>query len=393
MSYPNLNLLLQAANRRRLFLGLARVGGLSSVVLILSVVVAIGLDAIFAFPGWALCILDGVLVTLIAMGLVKLARVVRAARFDARRLARLLEQQLNIRDNALINAIDLRTLPETGMSRRLADESIRRGESVARQIDVRRAIARRPASRAAWYVVCSLAAVLIARWIIPGVFARGLPRLLDPTGNHPPFTLVRFEVDVQPQPLPYGSSATISAHLTGPVAIDRADVVFADASREASLPMMETDEGFRVDLQRIEQSREFYIDTPQGRSDWYRLDVQQVPIFEEVWVTYQFPSYTGWAERRHRLVGHDIQGLAGTRVTLEATSNFPLAKADVSIHADVSTGTSVEELQLLPTAEDARRVQGQFVLTQSGRIALRLVGYNDQPSREQREAAPCRSGG
>ncbi len=51
---------------------------------------------------------------------------------------------------------------------------------------------------------------------------------------------------------------------------------------------------FELDLERVERSRTFYIDTPQGRSRRYRLDVLPVPLFETVSVQYAYPSYTHW---------------------------------------------------------------------------------------------------
>jgi hypothetical protein len=384
VSYPNLNLLLHAANRRELFLGLSRVGSLGLGVVLLGMLIALAVDALFALPVMGLLMLDAALLTVVLLILGKLLRVVRQSRFDPRRLARLLERQLGMTSNALINAIDLKERQASLASRRLADLAVEQGEHVARQVDLPRAMVSGAARRGARWVVWTFAATLLAYLLMPGVFARGLPRLVDPTGNHPPFTLVKFDVEAQPDPLYYGASAVVTARLSGPVVPDRADLVFDDGDRQQRLPMIETDDGYRLDLQRVEQTRSYYIDTPEGRSDWYQLTVQQVPLIEDLWVTYRYPGHTGWPPRRYRLTNHKIEAMTGTEVTLEAASNFPLSFARVEFFGDDASQPR-GDLQLTPDAPPRRFVRGAFRLTQSGRLTLRLVGTNQQLGPELRE--------
>jgi hypothetical protein len=152
--------------------------------------------------------------------------------------------------------------------------------------------------------------------------------------------------------------------------------------------MIETDEGYRLDLQRVERSRWFYIDTPQGRSDWYELSVQQVPLIEELWVAYRYPAHTARPPRRYRLTSDKIEALTGTEVSLEAVSNYPLAAARVELFAgdpSHSRPQPQQKLLLRPAAQSAPRVRGAFRLTQSGRLTLRLVGANQQLGPELRE--------
>ncbi len=387
MSYPNLNLLLQAANRRGLFLGLARTLCGWFGVLLLAIVGAVVLDAIFALPAPLLFGLDGLLVMVLIGGFRQLVRVARRGRFDPRRLARFLETELGMTDNALINALEFRRQASPNVSRRLVEETIQRGEEAARQVDVVDAIESGPARRAGFCLGCLLAVIALTYWLIPGVFARGLPRLFDPTGDHPPFTLVKFDIQVEPEPLYYGSSAAVTVRLGGPDPPDRADLVMRDGEQTQRLPMISGEGGFQLELQQVTASRDFYIDTPGGRSDWYRLAVREVPLFEEVWVEYQYPPHTDWAPRRHRLQGHDIEALVGTQVVLEARSNLPLSHGEIEIFGEEPSQEARSLVRLTPDASDPRQVRGAFRLESSGRIMMRLVGYNKAPGAEVREAA------
>lgn len=386
MSYPNLNLLLHAANRRTLMVSVSRVILLALAYLLLSLLVAVSLDAVFALPVWALALADVLIVGLFGAGCATAFRVARKLRFDPRQEARRLEIQLGIRDNALINALDLRDAPRTGTSRELLQEAVQHGEAVARQADVRQAISVRPAARAAWICAGVTLLLLLVALLVPGLWRRGLPRLLDPAGDHPPFTRLKFAVQTQPEPLYAGSSATIAAVLAGPELPDRADLVFVDGATRERVPMSSEATGFRLRLEQVGETREFYIDTPAGRSDRYALSVSQVPLIQEAWVRYEFPAHTAWPPREQRLENRDVEGLLGTRVTISVVSNLPLASSSITLRENPQAKSTLANIPLQPTADDPRRATGSFVLDRSGWLSLQLQGANQVPSRERLEA-------
>jgi hypothetical protein len=384
VSYPNLNLLLRAAHRRQLFLEVARVGLNGLAATLLALLMALAWDAIFAAPAWVRWLLDGLLLAVVLVMLGKLWHVLRRGRFDARRIARSLEVRLQLTDNALINAVDFRDGRGSSTSRGLAKLAVERGETAARQVNVPQAIPSDGARRSVRRAGLAMLAASVLFVLLPGVFARGLPRLADPHGDHPPFTLVRFAVETQPNPLYYGASAVITAQLGGSVVPQQADLVFVDGEGRERLPMIATDQGYRLDLQRVEQSRRFYIDTPEGRSDWHELSVEQVPLLEELVVTYHYPEYTALPPRRSRLLNHKIEAPVGTQVTLEAESNYPLMAARVEFF-DSQASPSRATLSLAPDRQSSRTARGTFRLTRSGRLAIRLVGANERLGPELHE--------
>jgi len=290
VNYPNLNLMLHAANRRALATSLARTLFMGGVTLGLGVLAAVALDAIFAFPVWTLLVVDALLVWALLRMTFRMIGVMREHRFEPRRIARQLEGQLGMTNNALINSIDLREDRQRHASRALLEASIERGELTAQDVRVEDAIASKPARRALLFALSTVVLLAAIYWLQPSLFGRGLPRLFDPTGDHPPFTLVKFDVQVNPQPLYHGGTATVSVALGGPQIPEQADLVFdrsagdssagdlesddADgAQQQQRLPLIHVDDVHAIVLESITKSRRFYIDTPLGRSDWLTLDV------------------------------------------------------------------------------------------------------------------------
>lgn len=410
MNYPNLNLMLHAANRRALATSLTRTLFMGGVTLGLGVLLAVALDAIFAFPVWALLAVDALLVWVVLKMTFRTIGVMRSHRFDPRRIARQLEGQLGMTNNALINSIDLREDRHRHASRALLEASIERGELTAQDVCIESAIASKPARRALLAAFGTAVLLAATYWLQPALFGRGLPRLFDPTGGHPPFTLVKFDVQVNPQPLYHGGTATVSVALGGPQIPDHADLVFDGAADDAEgadaegeqqqrrLPFIPVDDVHAIVLESVTKSRRFYIDTPLGRSDWLSLDVLQVPLINDAWVEYHYPDYTDWPSQRQRLRGDEIRAIKGTQVTLEVSSNLPLGECEfelLELATRVETQAGDDQTQrdtkvvgrilMKPVADEPRLLRGQFTLNQSGQCRIALKGHNGAPGPEQRD--------
>ena len=175
-----------------------------------------------------------------------------------------------------------------------------------------------------------LAAVsLSSLFAAPGAFRTAIGRFLRPTAGLAPFTLVRFDVRIEPEKIYHGRSATITASLESSMKLpDHANVVFVDErrARDKPMPMLPLGEGrFALTIERLERSRRFFIDTPGGRSRLYELTVHPVPGFQRVHVRYEFPGYTQWPASSTVLVDRpDLRAIEGTRVTVTVHSDLPL---------------------------------------------------------------------
>ncbi len=102
------------------------------------------------------------------------------------------------------------------------------GESASANIRPTQAVDRRRLWRAGRFAGFVAVVVLVAYVVLPGVFQAVVPRLLWPTADYPPYTLVQFHVTTQPKQIYYGQPASIHVRLSGMQVPHQASVVFVE---------------------------------------------------------------------------------------------------------------------------------------------------------------------
>jgi hypothetical protein len=390
MSYAHLPSLLRRTGWLTLTLEIVRALCGTVCILLAAVLAALAIDAVLGLYPSGLIAVDLLLVVLLVAAAAYVVRQMWRNRFNPRRVARQIEMRLGLLDSRLINSVDFIDGPSESSSAPLVRQSVQRGEDLAAQLSSLEVVdLRRPWKTAAAAV--GAVTVLIASYLAaPRVFAMVVPRYLDPTGDHPPFSLLAFEIAITPQSAYQGKPATISAWIDGPDRPDRANLVFIDGKDRHPLPMFRTeDANFVLPIERAEKTRDFYIETPKGRSDRFRFAVLAVPSFEKAEVRYQFPKYTGWSETGHELDGRELRALEGTEILVSATATMPLRSGRLEIvEANDKPSAAKSELKktitLGPDEKDPTTVRGRFSLTSSGHYRLTLLGANGAESHEER---------
>lgn len=391
MSYAHLPSLLRRTGWITLMLEVARAACGVFCVLLAAGLAALALDAVLGLYPVGLIAVDVLILCLLLAAAGYIGWQFLRNRFNARRIARQIELRLGLSDSRLINSVDFLDLHGAPSSQQLVRRSVQQGEEFAAQVSsLEAADLWRPwkAAAAACGAICML---LVAYLAAPRVFAMVVPRYLDPTGDHPPFSLVSFEISVSPETVYQGKPATITAALGGPDLPDRANLVFVDGRQRQSLPMFRNEEGaFILPLERAEKTREFYIDTPKGRSTRSLLSVLAVPSFEKTLVNYQFPKYTGWPSTGNELDGREIRALEGTEIVVSATATVPLRSGKLELFESTekiagTSGDLIRSITLMPVDTDPTTVSGHFTLTSNGRFRLSLLGINGAESHEQQQ--------
>ncbi len=375
---PHLDSALRATAGRLRLHAVLRAALLGATVVVATLLLAVALDAVIALPANARVLVDALLIACAAGAVAIVITQFARHQYDARRTARLVEQRLGVADNRFINSVDLaeRDARARG-SDELAGLAVTRGERVAGEIEPGAVADAKPVWRALqWACVAAVAVVLLG--LVPGLYRAVLPRLVEPFADHPPFTLVTFDVIVEPEPVFHGKPASIAATLGGPQVPPTADVVFiAEDETTRRVPMLRRDESkFVLPIDRAESSSEFYIDTPQGRSKRHVLNVRQTPLIERVTVRYEPPAYTGRPAGQVELGPDGVRGLRGTTVTMTIQSNVPLLTAKVlPIVGGVGEPTSEGVKR---HADDEKRVSWTFNLDFVGQrpFAVALVGLD-----------------
>jgi len=376
MSTKNLDAMLRRT--ARLVTRVETLGAIAAVVTVLLVaaLAAVVLDAALALTTWALVGVDCVLAVTVLAALVYLAWVRRCNRYNPRRTARLIETRLGLESNQLINAVDLSGQDPSRVSPSLLAASVADGDVLAADVSpagvVDSSRVKKNTLTAGGAAVVALVAMLVA----PDMFRTVAARYLHPVADNPPFTLVTFDVTVEPEQIYATRRATIAVTVSSAVELDeQANVVFVDdqAGPSTPVPMLRSGPGkFVLNIERAERSRRFFIQTPDGRSKTHEMTVLPVPTFKRVRVTYDYPSYTRWPQGGQTLgPNYDIRAIADTTVTITVTSNQPLAGGRMTI-VDPAKNAQVREVTLSPTSDPAV-VSATFTLAASGRYALGVV--------------------
>jgi len=347
--------------------------------------IIIGIDVLWPLPVPARLLLGLVLL----VGVVRLVwrcvppRALRLASAD--RLAREIERRCDLRHNPLINAVQLQVAPVHGaapdIKALLLDRSAQRGEAAARATEPARLVEPRARNRSRLAllgaIVFGLGAVLIAPRPIGAVTLR----LIDPWGDHPPYTPLTFHIITEPtaSQLVYGDSARVDVRIDGG-SVPHADLVWrardVRGAQPQRLPMKvagaSSGEGaaphYSMVLRDCRESMQFMIDTPRGRSRWFDLDPRLEPRWVSRVLAITGPSYAAaQGERRVPLSDRvePLRVLQGSRLVMHATSTLQLRTMTATIASDAVT-----------IAPDGLEAQWNWPAATPGRheIDLALVG-------------------
>ncbi|MEM1354033.1 MAG: hypothetical protein AAGH88_04030 [Planctomycetota bacterium] len=391
--------LLKRANQRLLMVAAGWSVARTLTVLLAAALTMLLLDAAFAFAWWVRAGLDVLFVGVFVGGLVYIARAIARCRYEPRRAAVLVEQRLGVEGSELINAVDFASPGNAMHSPGLVRATIARGEQLAVDLDAGKVADTTPLRRALRNLGLVGLVIAITYFAAPGVFHAGLPRYLAPSASHPPFTLLDFEVRIEPDRVLYGKDAMVLVTIQGPNPPSQATVVFVDEddrpAQRAPLSRASVSSAtardanaaspgqakFRLALRQVEQSRRFYIDTPGGRSRIYDLTVYPVPQFESATVHYDYPAYTGWPSEGGALDSAGIRVLRGTRATLTFTSSVPLGGGQIVVQPDDDPTTELR-YELTPESGEPKLASVTLPILSNASYQVHLRAIDGTPSNQ-----------
>lgn len=315
--------------------------------------VALGLvivDAAIQLPGWARAALGATVMAMALWVVVALLWPGRAGRLSVLGAARLLEDQLGLRDNALVNALQLRTalVSGDGVTAALAERVMDHGVEVVRASEGERVVDGRRAVRAWVFVLGAVAVVMVSVAAMPRVWGAGVPRYVDPFGDHPAWSPTKFRVDVSPREVLAGDDATVTVRLTGKIPeavalvfvdgsgreLDRADMggVLGGSLSSAEAPKRPSE--YRLTLHDLREPVRFYPAAETGRGAATDIAVLDKPRVEAATLVVRAPTYTGVAPTSERvdLAEGDVKRrvLVGSVVELRVDSSVEIGDVDRS---------------------------------------------------------------
>ncbi len=184
---------------------------------------------------------------------------------------RRLQDARAVEGSALINALSLAPQARQDgddLPAILARRALAAGSLIAAAIDPRAAVPLRPlrAPLQTMLIVALVWAGLLA--VQPRLAGVGLARLVDPWGDHPPFSLTVFDVAILPRDLVEGGDAEVAVRVSGLRPGETTFVELTEGARQAHRwPMRLSEQGIATrTLRDVRQPITFYIETDTGRS-------------------------------------------------------------------------------------------------------------------------------
>lgn len=128
--------------------------------------------------------------------------------------------------------------------------------------------------------------------------------------------------------------------------------------------MSEQDETFEFTFFSVRQPIKYYVSAANVRSPTFNVDVVDLPVVENLALTYHFPEWTGREPEVHD-PGGDVRAITDTRV-------------DINVRADreMTPGELVVDDQVIPLDVDGSTATANFSVVQDGQyfVAARVGG-------------------
>lgn len=183
-----------------------------------------------------------------------------------------------------------------------------------------------------------LAVTLVYSVVAPKSIVPSLQRLLMPlTPTTAPTRVQISEINPGDVEIMAGQSVVIDAKISN---LRQADTPYLELRstgksswRLELLPDPVVPKVFQVvvgDAEAIQVDSQYRIVAGDAISQTHRIAVQSVPVANIQSVTYLPPAYTGLPQRTRRTAA--VEGLEGTRIRIEASTNLPVAAARVELN-------------------------------------------------------------
>lgn len=281
--------LLSQVQRRRQWVRRGRVGWAifwMTLALLLAVLLA---DAMWHLPAMVRAMAAGLIVAGVVALPVGIWLVGRGHGVEGQLLddAMSVEAHHDLRDNALVNGLFLggEKTADTGQGSTALTEALRQrvvgdARAAAERADLTAAVDRQPLARQQRIALQVLVVMLVVALVMPRLFGEGMVRLVDPWGDHPPFSLTRFAVALPAEGVMQGEDAMVGVRLAGLQPGEVSWVELDAAGKEVSRwPLEQTgDRTYQKSLHEVREDVVFRIETPTGRTRAMRVKVVPQPM-------------------------------------------------------------------------------------------------------------------
>ena len=259
------------------------------------------------------------------------------------RFALFVERRCPPLQQRLISALELSDTASTLHSPALLAAASEQAAALLRAADPSQILDRGPLHTYLRLLGGVAAVVLLCGVLFGDELAQAAQRCAHPLTAYerPPRTLIT----VQPGDLEIvkGEDATLQVHFAGHKP-RRARIVrraSAEAPYQSEELVVDRADSVTYTFPQVQRSFRYAIAVGDDRSPEYEVRVIDPPAVKHLRLHYQYPAYSQLPDRIEE-EGGDIQGLPGTRVTLEIAANKPLSKAAMVLDNTLSLSAQLD---------------------------------------------------
>jgi hypothetical protein len=226
-------------------------------------------------------------------------------------------------------------------------------------------------------------------WLaLPGIFRMTVPRLLDPWGDHPPWSRLHLTWQALPGVVAYDATPTLHLEVTGGDPADLEIHIKPDGAAESPVlsPFLLTRGVYAVTLAPVHQGLSLWASASTTRTTYQHIALDAIPHLIDCSLTVCAPAYARLPDETVRSSCESpsqLQLLSGSRLDISVHASRPLCalwwgdhlsvEAAMSRHALTSAGMSLSdppagEAWIMLEAPDGARSPPQLIARLERRI-------------------------
>ncbi|NLI00628.1 MAG: hypothetical protein GX446_14170 [Chthonomonadales bacterium] len=305
------------------------------------------LDRALAFDArarglWLALMIATILVTVALAGVAPFLR-----RVPDSTLAIWAERRYPVLGERLLSAVELAADPVAGASPALADAVMRDAVRTAADLDLACAVPRRQLRIPTAFALVAIVALTAHILLAPDAFRTWISRALFPAADIPIWAAAHIRVEPGDATMARGDAATLRVIVRGYLP-DTAQVAMRSGSGPWERRVLSDGadrDGARVfvlSLPAVLDGFEYYARAHDGRSNTYRIRVEDRPLVQGASVTLTYPAYMGKPPATRQGSGADILAPVGTIADIRVDANKELAVATMTAPDGERTDWRVE---------------------------------------------------
>ena len=244
--------------------------------------------------------------------------------------------------------------------------------------------------RACTLLAVPLVITAVLKLSAPAAFSAIAARLLHPTADIPPYSALRFKIDPEKPSTVYGGEITLTAEITGEEIKSPVECLLRK-SRDGEILRLpafrESPTRFSRKLDGLTEPVEIAFASGRARSVWLPVDILLQPNILSGVVRLTPPAYTGLAPSSFPLDTNEIAAIEGTSVTLELTSNRPLASGSLAFTPASAPGTTPSPETVSGSVSTTHTAAFTWTATRTGRVSAIVRDLRGTPSPQPLELA------